>query len=115
MSEFYKIAVNIPPEHADDLMDSVTEAIDPMYPGYDRCFSYWMVKGTWRSLEGSHPYDGTIGEITTADEIRVEFAVNACDLEKAIRSILSIHPYEEPAIDVIPMTGWKSIIPSDGR
>ena len=48
MSEFYKIAVNIPPEYAEDLMDSVTEAIKPMYPGYDRCFSYWMVKGTWR-------------------------------------------------------------------
>ena len=29
MSEFYKIAVNIPPEFADDLMDSVTEAIEP--------------------------------------------------------------------------------------
>lgn len=115
MSEFYKIAVNIPPEYAEDLMDSVTEAIKPMYPGYDRCFSYWMVKGTWRSLEGSHPYNGTVGKVTIADEMRIEFAVKSYDLEKAVKSILSIHPYEEPAIDVIPMTGWKDIIPSDGR
>ena len=50
--------------------------------------------------------------------MRVEFAVREKDLRPAIKAVRRVHPYEEPAIDVIPMIGWKSVItadPSDGR
>ncbi len=114
MAGFYKIAVNVPGEHLEALMDSVTGAIRPMYPGYDRTFNYWPVTGTWRSLPGSHPYDGSIGEVTVAGEVRLEFAVSEVDLGAAIAAILAVHPYEEPAIDVLPMVGWRDVIPSDG-
>lgn len=110
----YKVATSVPEDHLDSVMDSVSEVIHPIYPGYDRVFSYWPVTGTWRPLEGSDPYLGRIGEIETAKEIRLEFAVTEEDLGAAVRAIRDSHPYEEPAIDVIPMIPWKSVIPSDG-
>ena len=106
----YKIAVNIPPDHLDVLMDEVNTSIDPVYPGYDRTFSYWKVTGTWRPLPGSDPYLGETGRIEVADEVRVEFAVREKDLRNAVEAVRRVHPYEEPAIDVIPMIGWKSIL-----
>jgi hypothetical protein len=112
--EAYKIGVNIPPEFLDELLDAVNEVMEPLYPGYDRTFCYWLVKGTWRPLEGSDPYDGKVGEISVADETRVEFAVKKKDLERVLSVIAEVHPYEEPAVDVIPMIPWRSIIPSDG-
>ena len=113
----YKIGVNIPEEFLQKMMDSVNKSIEPVYPGYDRTFSYWKVTGTWRPLPGSDPFLGNIGEIEIAEEMRVEFAVREKDLRPAIEAVRRIHPYEEPAIDVIPMIGWKSVItadPSDG-
>ena len=59
--------------------------------------------------------DGRIGEVTVAEEVRLEFAVLEGDLGAAVDAVRRAHPYEEPAIDVIPMIPWKSVIPSDGR
>jgi hypothetical protein len=108
-SDYYKIVVYIPENHADKLMDGITGCIKPMYPGYDRVFTITPVKGTWRPLDGSNPYDGRVGEISTADETRIEFAVHGDDLKSVIERIVSIHPYEEPAIDIFPMIGWKTV------
>ncbi len=113
--EIYKIGVNVPPDHLQAVMESVTEVMEPIYPGYDRVFNYWPVKGTWRPLPGSNPYDGKVGEISVVDEIRLEFAVKEKDLKAVIAAISDVHPYEEPAIDVLPMIPWKDLIPSDGE
>ena len=34
------------------------------------------------------------------------------DLEKVLETIVSIHPYEEPVIDVVPMYSYKDFISS---
>ena len=106
----YKVIVRIPKEFSDELMDGINEVIEPFYPGYDRCFSITESKGTWRSLEGSNPYNGTIGEITVADELSIEFICKENEIENVLKTIKRIHPYEEPGIDVIPCYGWKSLI-----
>ena len=113
--EIYKIGVNVPEEFLEKLMDSINEVMDPVYPKYDRTFMYWPVKGTWRPLPGAEPYNGTVGKIEVADEIRLEFAVKKDDLKKVIGKIAEVHPYEEPAVDVIPMLPWKEFILSDDR
>lgn len=109
MEQAYKIGVNIPLGTEQGFMDAVNEVMGPLYPGYDRCFCWWTVEGTWRPLEGSDPYQGTVGEIERAQETRIEFAVRGEDLEAVVRRIAEVHPYEEPAIDVIPMVAWKSL------
>ncbi len=110
----YKVGVSIPEDFLQGMMDAVTAVVEPIYPGYDRVFSWWPVKGTWRPLEGSDPYDGTVGQISVADEVRVEFAVREEDLRDAVEAVVGSHPYEEPAIDVIPMVPWKSVTGTDG-
>lgn len=114
METVYKVGVCVPEGFLDAIMDAVTEVVVPIYPGYDRVFSYWPVRGTWRPLEGSEPYMGRVGEIETADEIRLEFAVDPEHLCGAVDAIRMHHPYEEPAIDIVPMIAWKSVTASDG-
>ncbi|MDR0778731.1 MAG: hypothetical protein LBE48_04770, partial [Methanomassiliicoccaceae archaeon] len=102
--------VNVPEEFLEEIMDSVNLLMEPVHPGYDRTFQYSRVKGTWRPLEGSSPYKGSLNRIETADEIRLEFVVRGKDLKNVIGCIVNIHPYEEPAIDVIPALGWRDVI-----
>ena len=111
----YKVAVTTPESHLKSIMDALDGVVTPIYPGYDHVFSWWPVRGCWRTLEGSDPYNGRVGEITYADEFRLEFAVRKGELGDAVEAIRRAHPYEEPAIDVIPMVPWKSVIPSDDR
>ncbi|MCL1811193.1 MAG: hypothetical protein FWG41_03115 [Methanomassiliicoccaceae archaeon] len=105
----YKISVIIPPEYKDELMDAVNGSMQKMYPGYDRAFSVTRSEGTWRSLEGSNPFIGKAG-VSIAEELRIDFAIKAEDLKGVISAIRKVHPYEEPAIEILPMIVWKDVI-----
>lgn len=107
----YKIGVNVPEGTERDFMDAMDGFFSPLYPGYDHVYSWWTVNGSWRPLPGSDPHQGTVGEIERTREVRVEFAVREEDLGRAVSRIRGIHPYEEPAIDVIPMVPWKDVVP----
>ncbi|MCL2032158.1 MAG: hypothetical protein FWG96_02670 [Methanomassiliicoccaceae archaeon] len=106
----YKISVAIPAGYKDELMDAVNDSMQQMYPGYDRAFSVTKTEGTWRSLEGSDPFIGRTGEISVEEELRIDFAIKAEDLRKVVLAIRKVHPYEEPAIDILPMVVWKDVI-----
>jgi hypothetical protein len=106
----YKISLTIPASHKDILMDAVNSVMQQIYPGYDRVFSITETKGTWRPLKGSDPFIGRVGEVTVEDEVRIDFAVKAENLKKVIIAIKEIHPYEEPAIDIMPLIPWKDVI-----
>ena len=110
----YGICVSVPPEALKELMDAIDGAMEPLYPGYSYCFSVTPSKGYWRTEEGSHPYNGKVGEITEADEMRLRFVCREKDLENVLRTIDRVHPYEEPAVDVIPQIAWRSIIRRPG-
>ncbi len=111
----YKIAVNIPEDRMEGMMAALDSVIKPIYPGYDHVFCWWPVTGCWRPLEGSSPFLGKVRNVETAREMRVEFAVLEEDLGAAMEAVRETHPYEEPAIDVIPMVPWKSLTASGGR
>jgi len=108
--EIFKICVNVPEDFLEKLMDSLNSVMEPVYPGYERAFSYSRVTGTWRPLEGSSPYKGTTGKIEVSDEIRLEFVVKGKDLKNVVDTIVSVHPYEEPAIDITSVLGWKDVV-----
>lgn len=108
-AEIYGIAVNVPASHLEILMDAIDSVMEPLYPGYRRSFCYWPVKGTWKTMEGANPYNGKVGEITVADEMRLKFVCGKEDLEKVLGKIEEVHPYEEPAVDVTPQIAWRSL------
>ncbi|MCL2712262.1 MAG: hypothetical protein FWD37_03170 [Methanomassiliicoccaceae archaeon] len=108
--EMFKISVSVPQEYLERMMDAVDGIIDPVYPGYRRTFSYFPVKGTWIPLEGSSPFKGTVGRTETADEMQLEFIVRGKDLKDAVNEIVNIHPYEEPAIDIVRIYPWKDVV-----
>ena len=108
--DVYKITVNVPEEYLEDLMDQINAVIDPVYPGYDRTFTYSRVTGTWRPLAGSSPFKGNIGSIEVADEIKLEFIAKGKDVKTALDAIMKKHPYEEPAVDVAEVLCGRDVI-----
>ena len=50
---------------------------------------------------------GTEGEVSEAEEIKVEVNIRAGDLERTLNAVYEAHPYEEPLVNVIPILNRK--------
>jgi len=106
----YKVIVTVPDDSADLLMDAISEVNEQPYPGYERVFSISDSVGTWIPVYGSNPTVGEEGVISRVPEKRLEFVVKEENLKKVLTVIDEYHPYEEPAVDVIPCRGWRSYL-----
>jgi hypothetical protein len=54
-------------------------------------------------MEGANPFEGEIGKISEVAEYKVEVNCKRELVNKAIKVIRSVHPYEEPLINIIPL------------
>ncbi len=101
--KYIKLEIFIPESHFKQLQD-LLQKIDAGHIGnYDSCLSYSKVIGTWRPLEGTKPYIGEHNKISEEEEYKVEVTIKSENLKSTIEAIKSIHPYEEPVINAIPL------------
>jgi len=103
MNEVVKIVVFVPETHADIVREAIGKAGAGKVGDYKHC-SY-SVKGIGRfiPLETAHPFIGTIGKLEEVIEERIETVCYKKDLDKIIKAIKDVHPYEEVALDVYPL------------
>ena len=101
--DWLKLEIYIPESHFLALQRAL-QSVDAGHIGnYDSCLSYSRVKGAWRPLRGAMPYNGTEGVVSEAEELKVEVNVSSDKLTSTLRAIRTVHPYEEPVINVIPL------------
>ena len=88
-------------------MDAIDGAAQWVSPKYRRAFSITDVTGTWIPMPGSDPFIGEEGLVSYADEKKIECIIKAESLERVLKAIDLAHPYEEPAVDVLPCKYWR--------
>lgn len=71
--------------------------------------------GRFRPLDGAEPMIGTIGEITTVEEVRIEVVLPRERRAEVVRALLTAHPYEEPAYDVVELADGQVAATGTGR
>ena len=98
-----KIEVFIPAAYSARLLDELSQVDVGHIGNYDHCASITDVRGLWRPLEGADPFDGTVGRLTEAVEHKVEVNCRQEHVRAALRVIRSVHPYEQPVVNVIPL------------
>lgn len=73
---------------------------------YDSCSFSVRGTGRFRPLEGAHPAIGSVGQLVEVEEERIEAVVEVTDetaLKNIVKRIRAAHPYEEPAIHILPI------------
>ena len=101
--QLYKLEIFIPKSHLRQLQGAL-RSVDAGHIGnYDSCMSYSDVVGLWRPLDNAKPYSGKINKVSRAREIKVEVRIESKKLKKTLTAIKSVHPYETPVINVIPL------------
>jgi len=94
-----KVAVFVPVEARDKVLDAMAAAGAGAIGDYDRCAFWSPGTGTFRPLPGADPYAGEVGKIATADEERLEMVVPEEKWRAVERAMKEAHPYEEVAYD----------------
>lgn len=105
MDALYKLEIFVPESHFPDLRQALW-SVDAGHIGrYDRSLSWSQVRSCWRPLEGTEPFDGVVGELSQAEELKIEVCCRGDYLERTLAAIKAAHPYEEPVVYELPMAG----------
>ena len=98
-----KLVVYVPETHPDVIRKTLGEAGAGKVGDYEFCS--FSVKGIQRfvPLATAHPSIGKIGKLEEVIEERIETVCYKKDLDKIIKAIKQVHPYEEVALDVYPL------------
>ena len=101
-SDYVKIRIIAPVADADKIREVLGREGAGVQGNYRYCsYSY---RGTGRFLpgQGADPAIGEIGRLEQVDEELIEAICYVDLVEKIIQEIKKVHPYEEPAIDIMP-------------
>ncbi|MFZ5950721.1 MAG: cytochrome C biogenesis protein [Candidatus Rifleibacteriota bacterium] len=98
-----KIEVYVPAEALEAVKNAMHKAGAGRLGDYDCAAAEIKVKGYWRPLAGARPYLGSLNEICSADEIKIEAYCAREYIRDVLQAIRTSHPYEEPVINVIPL------------
>jgi dinuclear metal center YbgI/SA1388 family protein len=98
-----KLTTYVPVADADRLRAALADAGAGVIGDYDHASFSASGHGRFRPLEGANPTIGGVGEVETVDEERVEVVLARSRRAAVLRALLDVHPYEEPAFDVVEL------------
>jgi dinuclear metal center YbgI/SA1388 family protein len=102
--EQLKMVVTAPTADSQKIVDAASAAGAGQIGRYSRCAFLGSGTGTFIAGAGANPTIGEIGKVEEVEECRIEMTVVADRrwfVEDAVRRA---HPYEEPSIDLYPLT-----------
>ncbi len=98
-----KIFVTIPPENVEKVRKVVCEAGAGVIGDYTYCTSSTKSIGTFIPNDNANPYIGKNNQLEFVEEEKLEFVCDIDQVKKVISKLREVHPYEEPAIDIVPL------------
>ncbi|TQK71752.1 dinuclear metal center YbgI/SA1388 family protein [Nocardioides sp. SLBN-35] len=111
-----KLTVFVPADAAAPVRAAVAEAGAGRIGDYDfASFTSAPGEGRFRPLDGANPMIGTVGELETVEEVRIEVVLPRDRRADVVRAMLGAHPYEEPAYDVVEVADPQLVDVGTGR
>ena len=103
-----KIIVTVPSENTDDVRKAMCEAGAGVIGNYTYCSTVTKSIGTFIPNDEASPYIGEINRFETVKEDKLEVICDIVKVKHVIEELRRVHPYEEPAIDIIPLLDEES-------
>jgi putative NIF3 family GTP cyclohydrolase 1 type 2 len=101
-----KIVVFVPekPEILSSISRTIFQSGGGVIGNYTGCSFISFGHGTFIGGENSNPSVGKKNQLEVVQECRMEVIAPNDKLSSIVKAIKQVHPYEEPAIDVYPLT-----------
>ncbi|MDR1183048.1 MAG: Nif3-like dinuclear metal center hexameric protein [Bacteroidales bacterium] len=107
-NNLYKLITYIPDQYVDGVRNSLFEAGAGHIGNYDSCSYNVNGYGTFKANEHAHPFVGNKNEIHTEREVRTEVIFPLHLRKQVVHALITNHPYEEPAFDIIPLSNTNT-------
>lgn len=98
-----KIIVTIPIESVNEVRNAICEAGAGIIGNYTYCSMSTKCIGTFKPNDKANPYIGKNNKMEFVEEEKLEVVCDVNNVKNIILKLREIHPYEEPAIDIIPL------------
>jgi dinuclear metal center YbgI/SA1388 family protein len=107
-----KLFTFAPVDNASQVRNAIFEAGGGHIGNYSECSFNAQGTGTFKAGQGSNPYVGNIDEQHSETELKIEVIFPAFLENKIIAAMKAVHPYEEVAYDVVPLSNSHQYIGS---
>ena len=98
-----KIIVTIPVENVNEVRNAICEAGAGVIGNYTNCSMSTKCIGNFKPTYEASPYIGKNNNLEFVEEEKLEVVCDVKLVKKVITKLREVHPYEEPAIDIIPL------------
>lgn len=99
-----KLVVFCPQSHTEKVREALFSAGAGTIGKYDMCSFNIEGKGTFRGNDDTNPFVGQPGKLHTEEEVRIETIFPEYFEGRIISAMKAVHPYEEVAYDVYPLS-----------
>ena len=96
----YKLIVNVPLTHADDVRQALGDAGAGRVGLYSHCSFSVRGMGRFLPLAGATPHIGRVGVPEQVEEEQIQVNVTSADLPAVLQALRKAHPYEEPGYEL---------------
>ncbi len=103
-----KLVTFVPESHAEFVKNALFDAGAGQIGNYKDCSFSSSGIGTYMALENAQPFLGTIGQLHTEKEVRIEMVLPDFLKSKVIAALLNAHPYETVAYDLFALENPNS-------
>lgn len=110
-----KLVVFVPSTHLNAVSQALFAAGAGNIGKYSGCSFRSNGTGTFLGESGTQPAIGMPGQAEVVDEVRLEVVIRLSDQKLIESTIRAIHPYEEPAFDIVPLSPTTGSSEGDGR
>ncbi len=92
----------VPIENVEEVKNALFSIGAGQLGHYDCCAWQTLGSGQFRPLQGANPSIGKIDAIENVQEYKVEMICDSKIIEKVVKTLKEVHPYEEVAYYLTP-------------
>ena len=105
-----KIFVTVSTDKTNIIRDCVCNAGAGIIGEYTFCTTLVKSIGTFMPNDNAKPYIGQNNKLEFVEEDKLEFVCDIKNVKHVISELRKVHPYEEPAIDIVPLIDEQDLI-----
>ena len=98
-----KIFVTVPKENLEVVRDAMCKSWAGIIGNYTFCSTSVKSIGTFLPNDDANPYIGKKNILEFVEEEKLEVICDVENVKRVIQELRKVHPYEEPAIDIVPL------------
>lgn len=101
-SKFLLIRTAVPVFGVAKVREAIAKAGAGEQGNYTHCSGSYRSIGRFLPMPGAHPTIGKVGKLEEVEEEIIETLCQEDLVKKVIEALKKAHPYEHPAIDIMP-------------